>query len=811
MQLTGWNLKLRGHFYWRMIRFVVTVLHHPVLLSLLLTLRQKQIFSKPIIVATSAVAETAKVRMKLCHLSPSSGSFRVPEHRKIWSSSLSLQLPSIPQSCCSNASGAHRGDNTSSFVSVQQRTIHQQHHRNRWKVSSQPSSPTPAFIADRHLCDGLRKRTYATIESIGKRDFCGQHDNDHLLFLMQRKSEQQKQQRRLNISCTSQPPSASFFRMSTTHFASSPSSFAVLRILRGGDVDGNGSCGSTNRSMHTSANVRAGAANKLKYRVFVAVGSNLGNRYQNIANAIQFLCSSYDDIDDSNGSKNSDATRLLRTSYLHETAPMYVTDQPPFLNGVIEIETKLSPQSLIQKLKSIEKDLGRNFRTRRNGPRVIDLDILFYYDQDEENARNEEVGEVGANVQPTSPIILEDTSSSLPLIIPHPRIAEREFVLQPLCEVAGHDFMHPTLNAPIGDLLSQLLLNTTEDATNSPSTDCSAVTSSATKSSSAYLGPSAIRMLPLPNGRQITFNETIIMGILNVTPDSFSDGGKYTSTVDSAVRRALEMISEGAHIIDIGGESTRPGAKEVSIDEQIQRTVPVIRKLRKVLSMSPSQDLQGQEDIEDHGIRGRVQNDVVISIDTRHAEVAKAAILAGADIVNDVSGGKFDRAMLPTVSDLGVPIILMHMRGIPETMQSMTSYQNVVDEVAAALLECCNDAANAGIPKWLQVLDPGIGFAKDIDGNLLLLKHYNKLRALVQNAPLLLGTSRKGFIGKISNEEIAENRDFGTVASCIAALCLGSDDGTNFNGIQRCNILRVHNVKGAKQATLIMDAITNAK
>ena len=792
-----------------MIRFGITVLQHPFLLLLLLTLRQKKIFSKPTIAATSAVAETAKVRMKLCYLSPSSRLFRVPQHRKNWASSFSLQLPSIPQSWCSTARGAHRGDNTSSFVSVQQRTIHQQDHRHRSKVSSKSPCPTLAFIADRHICDGLRKITCATIESIGKRGFCGQHENDHLL--MQRRSDQQKQQRSLNISGTSQPPSASIFSMSTTHFASSPSSFSVLRILRGGDVDGNGSCGITTRCMNASASVRAAAPNKLKYRVFVAVGSNLGNRYQNIATAIQLLCSSYDDINDSDGSKNSDATRLLRTSYLHETAPMYVTDQPPFLNGVIEIETKLSPQSLIQKLKSIEKDLGRNFRTRRNGPRVIDLDILLYYDQDEENARNEEVGEVGANVQPTSPIILEDTSSSLPLIIPHPRIAEREFVLQPLCEVAGHDFMHPTLNAPIGDLLSQLLLNTTEDATNSPSTDCSAVTSSATKSSSAYLGPSAIRMLPLPNGRQITFNETIIMGILNVTPDSFSDGGRYTSTVDSAVRRALEMISEGAHIIDIGGESTRPGAKEVSIDEQIQRTVPVIRKLRKVLSMSPSQDLQGQEDSEDHGIRGRVQNDVVISIDTRHAEVAKAAILAGADIVNDVSGGKFDRAMLPTVSDLGVPIILMHMRGIPETMQSMTSYQNVVDEVAAALLECCNDAANAGIPKWLQVLDPGIGFAKDIDGNLLLLKHYNKLRALVQNAPLLLGTSRKGFIGKISNEEIAENRDFGTVASCIAALCLGSDDGTNFNGIQRCNILRVHNVKGAKQATLIMDAITNAK
>ena len=197
-------------------------------------------------------------------------------------------------------------------------------------------------------------------------------------------------------------------------------------------------------------------------------------------------------------------------------------------------------------------------------------------------------------------------------------------------------------------------------------------------------------------------------------------------------------------------------------------------------------------------------SDVPISIDTRHASVAKAAIEAGADIVNDVSGGTHDSAMLETVGKLKVPMIIMHMRGTPETMQSMAQYDDVVLDVSSALMKQSEAAELAGIPRWLQVLDPGIGFAKDLEHNLSLLKHCNQMRNMVANIPLLLGPSRKGFIGKISGEPVAEQRDFGTLASCI--YCLTSEDGS-----LAPTILRVHNVKGVKQGIQIAEAILNAK
>jgi len=278
---------------------------------------------------------------------------------------------------------------------------------------------------------------------------------------------------------------------------------------------------------------------------------------------------------------------------------MYVTDQPAFLNGAVELETDLDPHSLLVRIKTIEKDLGRQLNQLRNGPRPVDLDILFYDDIDGDKK---------------TPIVVNDDD----LVVPHPLIQEREFVLAPLAEVAGSDYYHCSQNVTASEMLSSLLKDGTSEA---------------------------CRVLPLRDGRMINFNETIVMGILNLTPDSFSDGGKWTASQQLAVDHALQMVKEGAAIIDIGGESTRPGAKEVAIDEQIQRTVPVIQRIRKV-------------------------SQIPISIDTRHAEVARAAIEAGADIVNDVSGGSFDPNMLSTVADLGVPIILMHMRGTPETMQS---------------------------------------------------------------------------------------------------------------------------------------------
>lgn len=199
-------------------------------------------------------------------------------------------------------------------------------------------------------------------------------------------------------------------------------------------------------------------------------------------------------------------------------------------------------------------------------------------------------------------------------------------------------------------------------------------------------------------------------------------------------------------------------------------------------------------------------SDVCISIDTRHAAVARAAVEAGADIVNDVSGGTFDPDMLSTVAELGVPIILMHMRGTPETMQTLTNYDNVIENVAEGLLERSRAAEACGIPKWLQVLDPGIGFAKDMRGNLSLLKNLGKLRSLLNGSPLLVGTSRKGFIGRITGEEKAEERDYGTVAANVAALCIEQTENKSDDS-DVCTILRVHNVRATKQALSLLDAL----
>jgi dihydroneopterin aldolase/2-amino-4-hydroxy-6-hydroxymethyldihydropteridine diphosphokinase/dihydropteroate synthase len=278
-----------------------------------------------------------------------------------------------------------------------------------------------------------------------------------------------------------------------------------------------------------------------RYRVYLAVGSNLGDRFQNIRNALTLLCESSEN--ESGSSSTLPPIRLVRTSFLHETAPMYVTDQPAFLNGAVELETNFEPHELLRRIKVVEANMGRDLeRGIRNGPRPVDLDILLYETHD------------GGDDSTWKPFVLETPD----LVIPHARIQEREFVLAPLCEAAGHDLIHPVFNETIGDLCARLQAET-----------------------SSLEEPPAVRVLPLPRGRMLSFNETIVMGILNVTPDSFSDGGQWTSSVERAALRALEMEREGAGIIDIGGESTRPGAKEVTVEEELQRTIPVIERIRE--------------------------------------------------------------------------------------------------------------------------------------------------------------------------------------------------------------------------------------
>jgi dihydropteroate synthase len=261
--------------------------------------------------------------------------------------------------------------------------------------------------------------------------------------------------------------------------------------------------------------------------------------------------------------------------------------------------------------------------------------------------------------------------------------------------------------------------------------------------------------------------KTYLMGILNVTPDSFSDGGQFDS-VETALIQARDMIAHGVDIIDIGGESTRPHAESVSVEQELQRVIPVIEQLRQITQRP-------------------------ISIDTTKAEVARQAIASGADLVNDISGGTFDAQMFPTVAQLNVPIILMHIRGNPQTMQSLTDYQDVVSEVAEFLTTQVNKAIASGIDRSKIIIDPGIGFAKQAEQSLELLQRLNELKAL--SLPILVGVSRKSFLRPILHQNDPKERIWGTAAACYGAIARGAD------------ILRVHDVRQMYDVCRVADAI----
>ena len=281
-------------------------------------------------------------------------------------------------------------------------------------------------------------------------------------------------------------------------------------------------------------------------KAYLGVGSNMGNQFQNIANALSQL-------------QLNGEVRLVRTSFLRKTSPMYVTNQPDFLNGAVEIETVLNPYELLAELKKVEGGLGRDLSGNaiRNGPRPVDLDILLFDGFEVQNEDGSAADTMSDNDVLPSALVMQ----SEVLTIPHRGIEEREFVLAPLNDLNA-SIVHPILNKTMSDLVSLLRLKS-----------CN--------TSKTYESERAARVLPLPHGRMLVFNETIIMGILNVTPDSFSDGGKYSNSVDVAVAQAIQMQKDGAAIIDVGGESTRPGAEEVGVDEEMRRVLPVIEQIRE--------------------------------------------------------------------------------------------------------------------------------------------------------------------------------------------------------------------------------------
>lgn len=449
---------------------------------------------------------------------------------------------------------------------------------------------------------------------------------------------------------------------------------------------------------------------------YIAFGSNLGDRVDLIKQALKLL--------------ESECV-VLDTSFLYETPPMYYTEQPPFINGVCKIATGLEPHALLNHLKDVEQTLGRlpNFR---NGPRPIDLDILFYND-----------------------VVLKDGDK---LVIPHPRIQEREFVLWPLCDVA-RDMEHPSLFKTNGQLLSQLLKVTAESEE----------------------GPLKIdKVAPIQQGKLWRWaDKTYVMGILNATPDSFSDGGKH-SALEDAVKAAWRMKEEGADIIDIGGMSTRPGADDqFPEEEEIRRIVPVIRKLREQ------------------------EFDLPISVDTFRAAVAEAALEAGANLINDISGGARDPNMLKVMAKYNVPVCLMHMRGDALTMQSKenTTYENddVVDDVTHILHVLVQRAIDAGVYRWNIIIDPGVGFAKTPEQDLDVLRHLSDINesqdSPLRGFPSLLGISRKKFIGNVTGVDVAADRTFGTAGAVAACVAGGA------------NIMRVHDVRPMWEVIQVCDNV----
>ena len=263
------------------------------------------------------------------------------------------------------------------------------------------------------------------------------------------------------------------------------------------------------------------------------------------------------------------------------------------------------------------------------------------------------------------------------------------------------------------------------------------------------------------------------MGILNVTPDSFSDGGRHDA-LNAAVTRARAMLDEGADIIDVGGESTRPGAQTMPVEEELRRTVPVIQALREAAADDDPTPL--------------------ISIDTRKPEVAEACVLAGADIWNDVSALTYSERSLPLAVDLGCPVILMHAKGTPDTMQDRPRYDDPVEEVLAFLRTRLDACEAAGVEREHVTIDPGIGFGKRLSDNLALLRATPRF---VELAPTLIGTSRKSFIQKIDGSTV-DKRLPGSLASALHALHGGA------------RVLRVHDVAETLQAVRVWEAIEHA-
>ncbi|KAI0483148.1 Dihydropteroate synthase [Xylariaceae sp. FL0804] len=470
---------------------------------------------------------------------------------------------------------------------------------------------------------------------------------------------------------------------------------------------------------------------------YIALGSNMGDRIAMIEQACREM--------DARG------INVKRTSSLWETEPMYVLEQDRFVNGACEVETDLEPLALLDALQDIERSMGRRKEVDK-GPRNIDLDILLYGDRAVAHPR---------------------------LTVPHAGLAEREFALRPLAELVPDRPLDPARPWR----LVQDYLNALPPARGAP------------LSTLTPLGPRLPPLRALHHARA-----THVMAILNVTPDSFSDGGALlrprqeddndpVDDPDARLRAAvLAAVRAGATLLDVGGQSTAPRAPQVSEAEERARVVPAVRLIRALPEAAGA----------------------AVSVDTYRASVARAALAAGADVVNDVSGGTLDPDLLPAVAQAGATLVVMHMRGDPATMGSLAHYPEesstngdghgggVVAAVARELSARVRAAERAGVRRWRIVLDPGLGFAKvGAAQNLELLRGLPELRRWpgLEGLPWLLGSSRKSFVGQVTGVAVPADRAFGTATTVAAAVHGGAD------------VVRVHDVAEMAQVVKMADAI----
>ncbi|KAJ7135438.1 Dihydropteroate synthase [Mycena crocata] len=538
------------------------------------------------------------------------------------------------------------------------------------------------------------------------------------------------------------------------------------------------------------------------HRAALALGSNLGDRFYNIELALRLLEAPRVML----GKNESRATVIVTdTSFLYESSPMYVLDQPAFLNCACMIETNLEPFELLNLSKSIEKVVGR-VPSIRNGPRAVDLDIILY-----DNAV--------IDTRPTPRKELDDLEGEL--VVPHPRLVEREFVLRPLNDMIP-DFVHPILHQNISSLLALLVIPAETKPMHKviPFPKCPLPHNYPFPYPSVNVVPPTLTYWTFPSssshGRQGSrpLHQTRVMATLNTTPDSFSDGGTH-STLFTALQYAQDAAAAGASILDVGGYSTRPGAAFISTEEEVARVIPCIAAIRAENAQLP------------------------ISVDTFRPEVARAAIAAGANCINDVyaftgqgscpflDATQTQGAAEECMSDMkllarefAVPIILMHSRGDAGANKDYDAYgyagvgQTVVEGVRIELGEKVDliVKGQGGVRRWLVIVDPGVGFSKTLDGNLEVLRDGASVtadlyvgRGLSKRNPLagypqLIGASRKSFLGVILEQATGKKtepkeRGWATAAAVVCAVHQGA------------TVVRVHDTPAMVDVVHVADAL----